>query len=112
MLLFRAWGTNISFSQEREIKRLVENLPSHEEPPSMSTTIQHRKINIVTLLPGETVADQCGPGDIALVQDSDGWWTNFVGDNGEVDSYDIPFDSYSKALWAAKAAAEFSADSE
>ena len=78
----------------------------------MSTTIQHRKINIVTLQAGETVADQCASGDIALVQDGDGWWTNFVGDNGEVDSYDIPFDSYNKALGAAKAAAEFSADVE
>ncbi|OGB25007.1 MAG: hypothetical protein A3I66_03195 [Burkholderiales bacterium RIFCSPLOWO2_02_FULL_57_36] len=78
----------------------------------MSTVIQHRNINIVTLLQGETVSAQCGPGDIALVQDADGWWTNFVGDNGEVDSYDQPFDSYNKALWTAKAAAEFSAENE
>ncbi len=76
----------------------------------MSTTIQHRRINIVTLQPDESIADQCAPGDIALVPDGDGWWTNFVGENGEVDSYDMPFDSYNKALWAAKAAAEFSAE--
>lgn len=78
----------------------------------MPIVIQHRRINIVTLQPGETVAEQCRPGDIALVQDGEGWWTNFVGENGEVDRYDIPFDNYNKALWAAKAAAEFSADGE
>jgi hypothetical protein len=72
----------------------------------MATTITHRNINIVTLEAGETIASQCKPGDIALMQDGDGWWTNFVGDNGEVHSYDAPFESYNKALWAAKAAAE------
>jgi hypothetical protein len=73
----------------------------------MATTITHRNINIVTLEAGETIASQCKPGDIALMQDGDGWWTNFVGENGEVDSYDAPFASYNKALWVAKAAAEF-----
>lgn len=73
----------------------------------MATTIRHRNINIVTLEAGDTIENQCRPGDIALVQDNDGWWTNFVGDGGEVDSYDAPFGSYNEALWAAKAAAEF-----
>ena len=103
---------NIFFLPERKINLLVENAYLRQEPLSMPTIIQHRKINIITLQPGETVADQCGPGDIALVQDGGGWWTNFVDDNGEVDSYDMPFDSYNEALWAAKAAAEFSADNE
>lgn len=76
----------------------------------MPTTIKHRNTNIVTLAPGETVAASCRPGDIALVPDGDGWWTKFVGENGEVDSYDAPFDSYNKALWTAKAAAEFDAE--
>ena len=76
----------------------------------MSTVIQHRFVNIVTLQPGESIAAQCRPGDIAIVQDHEGWWTNFVGDTGEVDSYDKPFDSYNEALWTAKAAAEFSAE--
>ena len=78
----------------------------------MSTTIQHRTINIVTLQPGETINAECPPGDIAIVQDNDGWWTNFVGENGEVDGYDAPFDSYNKALWTAKAAAEYSAEND
>ncbi|HJV54175.1 MAG TPA: hypothetical protein VJ652_22090 [Noviherbaspirillum sp.] len=73
----------------------------------MATTIKHRKVNIVTLAAGETIADQCRPGDIALAQEGNGWWTHFVGDGGEVDSYDAPFGSYNEALWAAKAAAEF-----
>jgi hypothetical protein len=76
----------------------------------MSTTIKHRNTNIVTLEPGESIAQQCRPGDIALVQDGDGWWTNFIGTNGEVDSYEAPFETYDKALWTAKAAAEFEAE--
>ncbi len=76
----------------------------------MSTTIKHRNTNIVTLEQGESIAQQCRPGDIALVQDGDGWWTNFVGQNGKVDSYDAPFETYNKALWTAKAAAEFEAE--
>lgn len=76
----------------------------------MSTTIKHRNTNIVTLEQGESITQQCRPGDIALVQDGDGWWTNFVGQNGEVDSYDAPFQTYNKALWTAKAAAEFEAE--
>jgi hypothetical protein len=76
----------------------------------MATAIRHRNTNIVTLEAGEVISEQCRPGDIALVQDDEGWWTNFVGENGEVDGYDAPFDSYNKALWTAKAAAEFSAD--
>ncbi|MGE5622385.1 MAG: hypothetical protein ACM3WS_04440 [Bacillota bacterium] len=73
----------------------------------MATTVKHRSTSIVTLDAGETIAGQCKPGDIALVRDDAGWWTHFVGENGEIDSYDTPFDSYNKALWAAKAAAEF-----
>lgn len=73
----------------------------------MATVIRHRKVNIVTLAAGEAIADHCKPGDIALVQEGARWWTHFVGTNGEVESYDAPFESYNKALWTAKAAAEF-----
>jgi hypothetical protein len=76
----------------------------------MSTMIKHRNTKIVTLEGGENITDQCSPGDIAIVQDKDGWWTHFVGEGGEIDSYDAPFDSYNKALWTAKAAAEFEAE--
>ncbi len=76
----------------------------------MSTVITHRRINIVTLEHGESIAEHCRGGDIAIVQDETGWWTHFVGENGTYESYDAPFDSYNKALWAAKAAAEFSAE--
>jgi len=74
----------------------------------MPTVITHRRINIVTLEPGETIEEHCRPGDIAIVQDGEGWWTQFVAENGEVDGYDAPFESHNKALWTAKAAAEFS----
>ncbi|MEM4987189.1 hypothetical protein V8G57_07280 [Collimonas sp. H4R21] len=64
----------------------------------------------MTLAAGESIADHCSPGDIALVQDAADWWTHFVGEDGAVDSYDQPFPSYNKALWTAKAAAEFSGE--
>jgi hypothetical protein len=73
----------------------------------MSTTIRHRKVNIVVLEGDEGLAENCRPGDIAIVRDDQGWWTKFVDIDGNVESYDIAFDSYNKALWAAKAAAEF-----
>jgi len=64
----------------------------------------------VTLAAGEAIADHCRAGDIVLVQDDADWWTHFVGEDGAVDSYDQPFPSYNKALWTAKAAAEFSGE--
>ncbi|MFJ2987007.1 hypothetical protein ACIPF8_04010 [Collimonas sp. NPDC087041] len=76
----------------------------------MATVIKHRGVNIVTLAEGETIAEHCRDGDIALVQDAAGWWTHFVGADGAIDSYDAPFPSYNKALWTAKAAAEFAGE--
>lgn len=76
----------------------------------MATIIKHHGVNIVTLSDGDTVAAICGPGDIVLEQDGAGWWTRFVDEDGEVESYDAPFESYNKALWTAKAAAEFQAE--
>ncbi len=75
----------------------------------MPTIIKHCQTNIVTLNDDETIAQHCGAGDIVLVQDGTGWWTHFIGSDGQVDSYDAPFENYNKALWAAKAAAEFDA---
>lgn len=76
----------------------------------MATILKHRKTRIVTLAAGESITSQCRAGDIALVQQDDGWWTHFVGENDTIDSYDEAFDTYDKALWAAKAAAEFDAE--
>ncbi|MCC6072285.1 hypothetical protein ACFSQU_07525 [Massilia sp. GCM10020059] len=76
----------------------------------MPTVVCHRRVNIVVLGAGETIAAHCKPGDIAIVAESDGWWTSFIGKNGAVDSYDQPYPSYNEALWAAKAAAEFGLD--
>jgi hypothetical protein len=73
----------------------------------MATIVKHRNVNIVTLEPGEAIAEHCNPGDIALVRADDGWWTRFVGADGQIDSYDRAFD---ESLWAAKAAAEFGLD--
>lgn len=76
----------------------------------MATIVRHRNTNIVTLEAGEIIAEHCNPGDIALVQEDNGWWTHFIGENGEIDSYDAPFNTYNESLWAAKAAAEFAAE--
>ena len=73
----------------------------------MATVLVHRKVNIVSLDAGEAIARFCKPGDIAIVAADDGWWNNFIGDDGEIDAYDRPYPSYLEALWAAKAAAEF-----
>jgi len=76
----------------------------------MPTKIKHRNVNIITVELGEALPAQCHPGDILLVQDKSGWWTRFVGDDGEIESYDEPFDNYNKALWTAKAAAEYASE--
>ncbi|NRR29622.1 hypothetical protein HSX11_05420 [Oxalobacteraceae bacterium] len=73
----------------------------------MATVVTHRRVNIVVLEQGETMRGHCKAGDIVLVPDAAGWWTHFVGEDGHIDSYDIPYASYKEALWAAKAAAEF-----
>lgn len=76
----------------------------------MPTVVCHRRVNIVVLGAGETIAAHCKPGDIAIVAEPDGWWTSFIGKDGVVESYDQPYPSYNQALWAAKAAAEFGLD--
>jgi hypothetical protein len=76
----------------------------------MATTIVHCGIRIVTLAEEEIILDHCRADDIAIVRDTAGWWTYFVGDGGEISGYDAPFESYNKALWTAKAAAEFAAE--
>lgn len=78
----------------------------------MANTIRHRSTDIVTLEEGERIADQCVPGDIALVQENGGWWTHFIGEDGSVESYDKAYPTYNQALWAAKAAAEYTSSTE
>ncbi|MFA9217102.1 MAG: hypothetical protein ACEQSK_08355 [Sphingomonadaceae bacterium] len=73
----------------------------------MATVLRHRKVKIVVLDVGELIDGHCGPGDIAILADASGWWTKFVGEDGQVDCYGDPYPSYNEALWAAKAAAEF-----
>jgi hypothetical protein len=75
----------------------------------VATVITHRRTRIVTLERDEAILAHCHEGDIAIVQDDQGWWTNFVGENDEITGYDEPFESYNKALWTAKAVAEFNA---
>ena len=71
--------------------------------------IIHRGIRIVTLAAGQSIETHCAPGQTALREQADGWWLYFVDEDGKVDGYDSPFASNAEALWAAKAAAEFSA---
>lgn len=76
----------------------------------MANILMHVGVRIVTLGPGDVLADICLPHDIVLEETGEGWWTRFVGEEGGVDSYDAAFPSYQKALWTAKAAAEFQAE--
>ena len=71
--------------------------------------IIHRGISIATLAAGQSVETHCAPGQTAIRQQADGWWLYFVDSDGSIDGYDSPFASHAEALWAAKAAAEFSA---
>ncbi|CAN7401554.1 hypothetical protein LJR289_002429 [Pseudoduganella sp. LjRoot289] len=73
----------------------------------MANKITHRGVSIVTLADGEAMLEHCTSNSIAIRHDDQGWWTCFVGENGEVDNYDQPFPSRDQAIWAAKAAAEF-----
>ena len=75
-----------------------------------SKTIIHRGITISTLTATESVETQCAPGHTAIRAQADGWWLYFVDLDGSVSGYDSPFASHNEALWAAKAAAEFSAE--
>lgn len=77
--------------------------------PMTPHAILHRGITIATLAAGQDVAEHCAPGNTAIRPQGDGWWLYFVDEDGAVDGYDSPFASYDEALWAAKAAAEFSA---
>lgn len=78
---------------------------------TMATQTTHHGIRIFTLEPGESVSEHCGPNDIAIAQEDDGWWLWFVGDDGEIEGYDQPFDSLRQASGSARAAAEIMAES-
>ena len=73
----------------------------------MASKIVHRGVAIVTLDEGEAILEHCQAHDIAIRKDDSGWWTCFVGDEGEVESYDEAFPTLNQAIWAAKAAAEY-----
>lgn len=73
----------------------------------MAKVIKHHGVDIVVLEDGEAISGLCGPGDIAIVSDAQGWWLKFVGEGDSVDCYGEPYPSYNEAMWAAKAAAEF-----
>jgi len=75
-----------------------------------SKAIIHRGITISTLAAGQKVETHCAPGHTAIREQPDGWWLYFVDEDGSVTGYDSPFASHKEALWAAKAAAEFSAE--
>jgi hypothetical protein len=78
----------------------------------MASVIKHHGVRIVTLEPGDSVAAQGLPGDIVLEGTGRGWITHFIDEDGTVESYEDPFDSYNKALGSAKAAAEYQASGE
>ncbi|MBC7414146.1 MAG: hypothetical protein H7327_04330 [Herminiimonas sp.] len=76
----------------------------------MASIIKHHGVRIVTLQDGESLSAVCLPGDIVIEHDGAGWWTRFVDEEGGVESYDEAFEKLDKAMWTAKAAAEFQAE--
>jgi|HubBroStandDraft_4_1064222.scaffolds.fasta_scaffold50756_8 hypothetical protein len=66
----------------------------------MTTRIAHAGQEIIVLDAGQTVANQCSPGDIAIVPDSRGHFVYFVGADGEVTGWD---EAYATAEDAVKA---------
>jgi hypothetical protein len=78
----------------------------------MASVITHHGVRIVTLESGDSVAAQARPGDIVLEEADGGWLTHFIDEDGDIESYEDPFDSYNKALGSAKAAAEYQASGE
>ena len=77
--------------------------------PMILQHIIHCGITIATLAADQFVGTHCAPGHTAIRQQADGWWLFFVDEDGKVNGYDSPFASHTEALWAAKSAAEFSA---
>ena len=78
----------------------------------MTGLIKHRGVRIVTLESGDAMAEHARPGDIVIEQRNDGWFLHFISEDGSAESYEDPFDSHMKALWSAKAAAEYQASEE
>lgn len=76
----------------------------------MATMITHHGSRIFLLDEEETVMDHAGPNDTVVVRREDGWWVYFVSESGEVEGYDEPYASQSRAVGAAKAAAEFAGE--
>lgn len=73
-------------------------------------SIVHHGITISMLSADADIATHCAPGQSAIRAQPDGWWLYFVDSDGSVDGYEAPFASLDEAVWAAKAAAEFSAE--
>jgi hypothetical protein len=84
----------------------------HARPNQMHGLIKHRGVRIVTLAPGDLVTQHGRPGDIVIEQKDDGWYLHFIADDGSIGGYEDSFDTHTKALWSAKAAAEFQASGE
>ena len=89
---------------------IIDNRNLTDRIAMASTTIIHRGITIATLTANEQVEGRCAPGHMAIREQADGWWLYFVDQDGSVSGYDTPYPSHQHALWAAKAAAEFSAE--
>ena len=66
----------------------------------MAKRIPFGSNEIVVLEANETVANQCSGGDVAIKNDDRGAWVYFVSNDGEVDSWDDPFETVEEAIKA------------
>lgn len=69
----------------------------------MANRIAHNGFEIVVLEDHETIANQCGVGDVAIHADAKGVWIYSVSENMSVDCWgEDPFDSFDDAIQAVK----------
>jgi hypothetical protein len=66
----------------------------------MAKRIPHRGHEIVVLDEDETVPAQCDKGDVAVKKEKGGWRVVFVGEDGKLSSWGIPFNSADDAIKA------------
>jgi hypothetical protein len=68
----------------------------------MTIRIAHAGHEIVVVDEDQTIANQCSPGDTAITKREGGYVVSFVGEDGEVNSWEDVFDAVEEAIHAIK----------
>jgi len=68
----------------------------------MTIRIAHAGHEIVVVDEDQTISNQCSPGDTAITRQEGGYVVSFVGEDGEVNSWEDVFDAVEEAIHAIK----------